>query len=224
MIVRWFVIFSILVWVVALQSLPPTFLLIVLCIVGLLLQGLNMTFLFKSLKLLLWLFVPTMLFHGFFTPGTMLQQPFYVPLSKEGLERGLMICMHIALVFFAAMFVLRVFSKAQWLSMIESLPFAHKLKPYILLLSAIRQHMPDILNKKKLVWEKQKKRWSSLPNMLMLAIEDVLLTAKVEAKSLWQQWDVRIAKVEHANIPLYTANDFLYLAFMMMGWGLFWLM
>ena len=224
MIIRWLAIVSIVVWVAVQQGLPPTLFYVMLCVAGLLLQGLSVAHLLKSLKLLLWLFLPTMLFHGLFTPGTMVQHPFYIPLSKEGLAQGLLICMHIALVFFAAMFVFRVFSKTQWLSMLETLPFARKLKPYLLLLLAIQQHIPDTLHKKRAVWEEQQQRWSALPHILMQAIEDVVLTAKVEAQSLWQHWDIRIARAGHTNISLFAARDILYLVLMVMGWGLFWLM
>jgi energy-coupling factor transporter transmembrane protein EcfT len=222
MIIRSFVVLSLLVWVVALHALLPTLFLVLLCVLGLYLQGLELVHLLKSFRLLLWLFIPTLFFHGFFTPGTMIQYPIYLPLSIEGLQRALAICAHIALVFFVAMFLFRLFNKAQWFSMLQHLSFMRSFQVNFLLLAALQQRVPSILQQQKQLWLAQQQRWSALPNILVESMQKVIAIAKEEAQKLWQNWDVRLAEVQQAALPIWTAQDMIYVLFLGLGWSIWW--
>ncbi len=224
MMVRWLVIFSVLIWVVELDDLLPTFSLLFLCILGLRLQGFKLEYFVKSFRLLLWLFVPTLLFHGFFTPGIMINYPIYIPLSLEGFERGLFLCARISLVFFAALLVSRVFTKMQWIAFVEHTPFAQALKPYFLLLPLLQQRMSNIIFQQKVAWKQQGQHWSALPTYILQSIEAVIGTGKEEAKDLWDNWGMRLTDVKQTSIPLWSMQNLMYILFMVSGWCLLWWM
>jgi len=59
--------------------------------------------------------------------------------------------------------------------------------------------------------------------LLVQSMYDVLAVAKEEAEYLWQDWDVRFAAMQQRSVPLWVAQDALYILFMMFGWGLFWM-
>jgi energy-coupling factor transporter transmembrane protein EcfT len=222
MIIRGFVVLSLLVWVVALHALLPTLFLVLLCVLGLCFQGLKLVYLLKSFRLLLWLFIPTLFFHGFFTPGTMIQYPIYLPLSIEGLQRGLSICAHIALVFFVAMFLFRLLSKGQWLSLIQRLPLMPRYQANFLLLAALQHRVPSILRQQKQLWLLQKERWLALPNMLVKTMQEVMFASKEEAQKLWRDWDIRLGERQQVALPMWATADIMYILFLGLGWGVWW--
>ena len=223
MIVRSLFIVSLLLWVVALDELLPIFLLTIYSVLVLFVQGFKIAYMLKSLRLLMWLFIPIMLFHGLFTPGRLIQQPMYIPLSIEGLERGLYLSAHITLIFFCALLVFRVFTTQEWVYLINKLPKSEPLKTYLVLLAALKDEVTNVLKQEKKQWSEQGKLWSNLPQLLVDSIQKVFLSAKREAKNLWKNWDNRMDIQSESTLSLWSSKEFMYAGMMALGWSLFWM-
>lgn len=187
------------------------------------LQGLPLRAFIKSFRLLLWLFVPTVLFHGLFSPGLYIQSPVYIPLTVEGLARGLHLSIHIALIFFAAMLLYRTLSIAEWYSCLNKLPKANTLQPYFLLIPQLRMRLYTILVEQKQSWRAMEQRWLHLPDMLVSSIQAMLSASQEEAELLWNNWETRLATIYTQPIVLWTIRDIGYIALILFGWGFIWL-
>ena len=224
MVVRWIFIISQLVWVALLNSVLPIFFLLMFNMIVLLTQGFPVSYLVKSLKLLLWLWVPILLFHGFFTPGTLIQQPVYLPLSIEGLQQGLYLSAHIGVIFFTAMLVLRVFSKEEWLILLQRLPFFSVVHPYIQMVLDLRPQVTLIFMQQKQIWEEKNHHWLALPDLFIASIKSTLEAGKKVAYQLWQNWDARMQPISTDEVEVWSVFDARYMLFLIIGWGLFWLM
>jgi len=221
--IRWFFIVSQCVWVVAVDALLPILLLMTLNLLVLRVQGFQLKYLWRSFKLLLWFFIPTILFQGLFTPGVMVQTPVYLPLSIEGLTRGFYLSMHIAMMFFAALAVFRTFSKQSWLHMMAASPLFALAMPYVQLLFTLKHEVKYILGSQKQRWQKQERKWSKLPDMLVDSIQMVIQASKSTALDLWQFWDERLSQPMEEQ-PMIVANNqlILYVSFLCLGWLVFW--
>lgn len=222
MVVRLLFVVSVLIWVVATVELQPILYLLLCSIFIVRFQGLTLLFFTRSFRLLLWLFVPIFLFHGIFSPGTYIQFPVYLPLSIEGLERALFLCVHIALIFFSAILIFRTLTLSEWCSLLDKLPRADAIKPYMLLMPRLRKRMADTLFEQKQAWSTMHKRWFHLPDILVLSIQKMLVAGKEEANDLWQTWEERVLQGKVETIILWHVKDLLYVGLLVVGWGLMW--
>jgi len=222
MIVRLLLLVSLFIWVVALNGLSPIFLLCFMFFYLLHIQGFALANFLRSFYMLTWLFFPIFIFHGFFTSGTMVQYPIYLPISEEGLLRALDLSTHLGLVFFSALVAFRLFSKDEWFGMLGESKAGIYLKPYIHLISGLRSEMLQVLHKRKKEWLKMEHRWSKLPQVLLSMIQNMLVQAKEQASKLWLDWDLIMQESGSQPASLYSSKDRVYLISMMLGWGIFW--
>ncbi len=223
MIVRCVFIISVLIWVVVSVELQTMVYFLCCSLVVLYLQGMPWMAFIKIFRLLLWLFVPILLFHGLFTPGLYVQSPIALPLTIEGLSRGLYLSLHIALIFFAAMLLYRSLTMAEWYSCLNRLPKANVLQPYFLLIPQLRKRLYAILSEQKQSWRVLEQRWLHLPDMLVLSIQDMLHAGEEEAEALWYNWDTRLASMHAEPIVLWAVKDIGYAVLLLLGWGFLWM-
>ncbi|MDX8382349.1 MAG: hypothetical protein R8M14_09595 [Ghiorsea sp.] len=205
------------------EKLFPIFILSMFIMGILYTQGFKTLYIIKTCRLLMWLFIPILLFHGLFTPGTMLQQPIYLPLSVEGLERGLFLCAHLAFIFFSVLMLFRVFSQAEWRLLNQILPESTMVKTHISLLYSMKYRVVDVLQMEKRRWVNGGGHWKMLPELMVLSIVEVISLAKVEGKNLWQDWSLRMYPSEDLVIPFWSRNEMIYIVYLTLGWMLFWL-
>ena len=223
MMIRGVLVVSQLIWVVALSEQLPMFLFMLLNISLLMFQGFSFRHVVKSLRLLLWLFIPIFVFQGLFMPGTYIIFPLYLPFTIEGLERGLDLSLHIAVVFFAALLVMRLFLKQEWLYLLNNSPFYHNVAVDIHLLLTLKQRVPDILSQQKKEWLEHHHRWKILPNVLSETIIKVLIEGKHEAAYLWEHWDKRMQQEISYKLVWWSGKDMLFLLALVLGWYLLWM-
>ncbi len=221
--IRWFFLVSQLIWAVTMDALLPILLLLILNLAVLSVQGLQAKYIWRSFKLLLWFFIPTILMQGLFTPGMMVQQPIYLPLSIEGLMRGFYLSIHIAVMFFAALVVFRIFTKEEWLHFFRHLPYATALMPYVFLLFTLKRDVQNILFVQKKEWQHSQSKWKQLPNFLVDSIHAVLNVSKQAAAELWQDWDNTFAQSMAQSTSVIEEKLVLYVSFLVMGWVVFYL-
>jgi len=223
MIIRVLFIVSLLFWLLSLENLFSLFFFTVFIMGILYTQGFKTLYMIKTCRLLMWLYIPILLFHGLFTPGTMLQQPIYLPLSVEGLERGLFLCIHLAFIFFTVLMLFRVFSQAEWRLLNQILPQSTMLKTYVSLLYSMKDKVIDVLQMEKRQWVNEGGDWKMLPELMVLSIVEVISLAKGEAKNLWQDWSLRMYPSEDLVIPFWSRNEMIYIVYLALGWMLFWM-
>ncbi|MDQ7003404.1 MAG: hypothetical protein Q9N67_00150 [Ghiorsea sp.] len=219
--IRGIFIISLMIWVIALNEFLPTFLLCLMCFYILHIQGFTRVNFLRSFYALTWLFLPIFIFHGFFTPGIMVQYPFYLPVSEEGLLRALHLSIHLGLVFFAALIAFRVFSKAEWFTILDRTKYASDLKPYVYLIAALRIEMMQVLQCRKKEWLEMEDRWFQLPQVLFFIIHNMISQAKEQAFRLWTGWDLVMREVERGAVVLSSTKCHLYWVSMMLGWAIF---
>ncbi|MDQ6984572.1 MAG: hypothetical protein Q9M44_07630 [Ghiorsea sp.] len=152
----------------------------------------------------------------------MVQHPFYLPISEEGLLRAFDLSTHLGLVFFSALVAFRLFSKDEWFGMLGESKAGIYLKPYIYLISGLRSEMMQVLHQRKKEWLKMEHRWSKLPQVLLSMIQNMLVHAKEQASKLWLDWDLIMQERGRQPVSLYSSKDRVYLISMMLGWGIFW--
>jgi len=182
-------------------------------------QG-NILFL-RSFKLLFWLYVPILLLHGLMTPGTYVQTPIYLPLSSEGLHQGFYLCLHITLMFFAAILVLKVLERSDFDTVLDMYPtLGNQVKPYLLLVVSLHKGVVDTISVKHQQWKQMDSKWLSLPDMLVESIQSVLHMGKCEAKELWLHWDERFAEDKQSALEIDTITKYevYYIGLTVLGW------
>lgn len=177
--------------------------------------------LYRSFKLLFWLYTPILILHGLFTPGIYIQSPVYIPLSVDGLSQGFYLCMHITLMFFAAILVFKVMKRSDFYSLIDMHPvIGNHVKPYVLLLMQLQKGVLEIISENHQQWKAMGSKWFNLPDMLIESIQSVLRMGKFEAKSLWKHWDERFATdiQQSKTLASYTKYEVYYAVFTVIGW------
>ncbi|HID37027.1 MAG TPA: hypothetical protein EYP39_06620 [Ghiorsea sp.] len=223
MIVRGLLVVSLLIWLVTLDDVFSTLLLSLLCIFVLCYQGFGFINFKRAFYALAWFVLPILVLHGFFTPGTMVQYPFYLPMSEEGLLRGLSLSAQIGAVFFSALVISRLFTKDEWLSFIDCTGYGAAMKPFIYLIAEIRSEMMSLLAEQKKTWLNMQNRWLKLPSLLVLVIQQMVYVAKSEASHLWHDWDVTMLPTKHDAVQYWSSKDAMYLIAVTLGWLSFWM-
>ncbi len=221
MIFRVLFAFSLFVWALLLKQNVWVLGLTVFCIAHMYLIGFKVIVFIRSIKLLLWLFVPITVFHGLFTPGSYVQVPFYLPLTIEGLDQALFLCLHIMLMFFVALLFLRLLSFAEWTYLLSFFPaLLNYVRPFIFLLESMRYLAMEILSKQRLQWLAMESKWLNFPDVVVESVQLMVVAGKQEADKLWQQWDAKILQVhlENKGIFAINAHDSIYALLLLSGW------
>ncbi len=160
----------------------------------------------RSLRLLLWLFVPIILLHAWFTPGVYL---WGLPISEEGLRQALLLCLQLLNMFFAALLVMKLWQRQHVFFWIQKNKWLQQvLLPYVILLPALREAVGQVLQLQKQAWQSERKPWAQLPEMLASSVRQVVEKAKVEARCVWRDWDVLVVRMQNhelASTPMMDA-------------------
>jgi len=200
-------------------------LLLLLCISLLRLRGAKALLFMRSFRLLIWLFIPILLFQSFFSYGTYIQHPFFMPLSIEGLQHAFFLCLHLLLIFFAALACLRLLSYYEWLTCIYHLPWLATLSmPYILLISSLRVHHATMLQEQKQIFKNSDAKWRMFPDLCVTSIETMFIVGRKEANDLWENWELRNHALSSQVVPItFAFADYIYMTLLIFGWSLFWI-
>ncbi|MDX8392668.1 MAG: hypothetical protein R8K53_08925 [Mariprofundaceae bacterium] len=139
--------------------------------------------LWRALRLLMWLLMPILLLHLFFTPGRLLWPDSGLPFSHEGLNQGLWLVFRLCALFFAAMALSRSLNIAEWAYYSLRLPLiGSHLLPFVQLASPLRKMVGEQLKKQQI------RPLKRLPLMLAALFEDVWRGAEVQADRVWEEW------------------------------------
>lgn len=212
--------------VIALDTQTLAMSLILFCVVLLYTRGAKTILFIRSLRLLFWLYVPIILFHGFFTPGSYIFNEFVLPFSAEGLEQGLFLCLRMTAMFFVALLISRLLKMSEFVFYLNKLPrLANKTLPYIFLLSPLKGIVSSQLMQQKEVWVNQGKSWSLLPDLFVQSIEAVIKSSTQEATKLWHNWDTQTAQFnqQKTGVDVITRFDLGYGLLTLMVWYLLWI-
>lgn len=166
--------------------------------VGLLyLQNKSLVIITRSFRLLVWLFIPIILLHGFFTPGTYIMG---LPISIEGLKQSFSLSLNLACMFFTALLVMQVLEMKYLLQALQKIPaLGQAVLPSLLLLTRLRITIPQLLNKQRMYWQNLEHKWLTLPDVLFESILSILKSSRDEAQLLWEQWDDEVEKLLQMN-------------------------
>lgn len=179
---------------------------------------------FKSARLLSWFFLPIILFQGLFTPGTYIQEPFYIPLSVEGLKYAFTLCLHIATLFVVALLFSRLITVQEWHNVLsKSAKLNNLFKPYLILMQAMKGYVAQVFRLHYRQWKNNGRNFRQLPKLLAQLIEQVISNAKKEANHLWLEWDSHFLHAERTGRSRYSVSDYLYGVSVAIGWSLFWI-
>ena len=214
---------SMLIWAMLAADLLLMSFLTLLSVLVLLLRGAKALLFWRSFSLLLWLFVPILLFHGLFSAGTYIKSPFPLPLSIEGLNRALFLRLHMLLIFLAALACFRLLAYAEWLKCLYAVPsMGKRMEPYLLLLQPLQVKSLEILRLQREDWQQNKRKWLYFPHACVDMVEAMLAAGHHEAQMLWSDWETRSKALVacQQTLPI-SLLDIVYATMMVCGW-FFW--
>ena len=177
-------------------------------------------------KVLLWLFIPILFFQSLFTPGNYIVFSIALPITYEGIQQGLLLCMHLATVYFAAFAVMRLVSYSEWLKLIRLIPLIYpKLFPTLVLTIELKKVITSSLQARYKQWYSAKHKYKRLPFMIADAMRDVVTQAENKAAYAWQSWDAKAYEIDalQADVTLFRVSDMLFVFPLVTGWVLIWL-
>ena len=177
-------------------------------------------------KVLLWFFVPVLVFQSLFTPGNYVVSQVAIPFTYEGIEQGLLLCMHLATVYFAAFTVMKLVSYSEWLRMLQLIPYIYqKLLPSIILLHDLKAVITTALQTRYGQWLSLPHKYKELPSMIAETMGEVVSNAENSTADMWQSWDTKVHSINAlpAGVKLFRDNDMLYMFPLIAGWVLVWI-
>jgi len=161
----------------------------------------------RSFRLLIWLFVPIILLHSVFTPGTYLMG---LPVSIEGLKQSVTLSINLACMFFTALLVMNTIKMKQCLFWLQGKPKLNRaITPSLMLLMRLRTMIPQELGMQRARWQSLEHKWLSLPDMLFESISSILKRSRHEAQSLWEKWGEEVEQlfmIDHAISKLHASD------------------
>jgi len=156
-------------------------------------QSKSVVMITRSFRLLGWLFMPIILLHGLFTPGTYIMG---LPISIEGLKQAFALSLNLTCMFFTALLVMKVLKMKYLLQVLQKSPaLSQVLLPHILLLTRLRITIPKLLHKQRMYWQSLEHQWLALPDVLFKSILSILKRSQHEAQLLWEHWDEEVEKL-----------------------------
>jgi len=151
----------------------------------------------RSLKMLAWLVVPTIVLHAAFTPGEMLFPELSLPVTREGIKAGLWFSLHLSTIYVAAVLFARLLVRHEWYRMIASLPaLGPKLLPYMLLLEHVGAGVREVTAQAMNGWRGDGSRLSTLAATLAELPVRVMSRSRDYAEGLWNGWDEKIRQLQ----------------------------
>ncbi len=143
----------------------------------------------RILKLLRWCIVPILLLHILFSSGQYLFPGMPIPLTREGLMRGLQLSIHLSSIFFSASFLFLCLRQHEWFKFILALPFIHHEKSvsYMLTMMPMRNSVKAVVDGFQQQWH-LRKHWKDVPLLLVSIFRSTLAAASDQAEQLWLRW------------------------------------
>ncbi len=147
---------------------------------------------FMSMKrlsgLLRWFLPPIFLLHALFTPGALVFPGLSLPLTYEGIQRGLWICVHFTDIFLAAMMLGSMLSQSEWLQLLAGVPgFQQRAGVHAVMLAMMHRNVSGLIAHVDRQW-RLRRRWMNAPGMLIIAMRQALCAARMQAHTLWLRW------------------------------------
>jgi len=154
----------------------------------------------RLLTLLQWFIWPILLLHAFLSPGQLLLPDLWIPISREGLMHGIMLALHLAAIFFAAMLMFRLLIRSEWLRLVMRLPcLGQRLVVYIWMMTSMHRSMTALLANFR--WQfRLRKNIKHMPLLLMAAFQHALLAASDHAAILWLRWPDHVVMASAADM------------------------
>ncbi len=154
----------------------------------------------KPWYLLRWLLIPILVLHILFTPGEIIFVGYALPISYEGLQRGLGLALHLSEIFFAAILLARLLPLLIWIKAISYIPKLHqRLLPYLCLMPRIIVGVRVLVRKTYKQWRLEPLKFQMLPLYISRLVEGVENYSNRRAKYVWQGWDKSVLSVNEAS-------------------------
>ncbi len=154
----------------------------------------------KPWYLLRWLLIPILVLHILFTPGEIIFVGYALPISYEGLQRGLGLALHLSEIFFAAILLARLLPLLVWIKVISYIPKLYQcLLPYLCLMPKITVGVRVLVRKIYKQWRLEPLKFQMLPLYIARLVEGVENYSNRRAKYIWQGWDRSVLSVNEAS-------------------------
>ncbi|MDQ6959258.1 MAG: hypothetical protein Q9M24_09140 [Mariprofundaceae bacterium] len=142
---------------------------------------------FRAVRLLLWLILPICLLHLLLTPGALIWPGSGLPLTWEGVDRAVWLSTRLFFLFFSAMLLSRLLSLEEWQAQLCRIPVVGcRLYPYLQLFQPMQKITAELARKH---WRESRSRGiTSMPEMIVCLLEDVLRSGHDQAKLVWEGW------------------------------------
>lgn len=142
----------------------------------------------RAWTLLSWLIIPIVILHLLFTPGRLLFPGLAPGPSIEGVQAAAWLSLRLALLFFAAMVLLRSLSQREWLAVAARLPLlGRRLHMHLQLLGPMRQQLATLARSYGEAWRlRGQPLWA--PGLLMGLLQQVLDLGHLNGAGIWLRW------------------------------------
>jgi len=152
--------------------------------------------LWRAFRLLLWLIIPIILLHLFFTPGRLIWPDSGVSFSHEGLHQAAWLALRLCALFAAAMGLSRSLDIPEWTYYIARVPLiGGRLLPFVQLASPMRQMVSENIQQQR----QQTHSMKTLPHALAALFADVWQGAEVQADNVWESWQSPAQKYSNSG-------------------------
>lgn len=147
--------------------------------------------LWAAMRLLRWLVLPILLLHMLLTPGTMITPGLPLPISWEGMHRGVWLSLHLVEMFVAAMALSRLLSWREWLQWLASWPrVGGHLVTDARLFMLMQRDARHLIDRQRGKWRQQQRfDLASLAKLLDETLQQMLMRSELQAARLWRHWD-----------------------------------
>jgi len=141
----------------------------------------------RAVRLLLWLILPICMLHLLLTPGALIWPGSDLPFTREGVDRAAWLSTRLFFLFFSAMLLSRLLSLDEWQAQLCRIPVVgRRLYPYLQLFHPMQKITAGLARKH---WHESRSRGiTSMPEMIVRLLEDVLRSGHQQAKLVWEEW------------------------------------
>lgn len=177
----------------------------------------------RSLKMLAWFVVPTIILHAAFTPGEMLFPDLSLPVTLEGLKTGLWFSLHLSAIYVAAVLFSRLLVRHEWYRTIAALPFLGRtLLPYMLLLEHVGSGVREVTAQAMNGWRRDGRRMTALAATLAELPAQVMSRSRDYAGDIWNGWDEEIRQLQQPELAVLSyVGTWITLMVGLTIWGLY---
>lgn len=155
----------------------------------------------KSVKLMAWIVVPTLLLHAVFTPGELVTSNAAISVSIEGLRSGFWFALHLIVLFFSAVLLSKLLTYREWIHILLHVPVAgRRLLPYALLLESLREGVGSQLQSEASEWRSQGMGIRNFASKMVLILVQGLKQGRSSASRLWHDWDQQVATMQKPEL------------------------